>query len=112
MILTNVRLTIEEHQAAKRLAVELGVPLSELLRRGLQLVLKESGSEQLRERAEVYATSAMTREERLRVLEETEGALRWYDTWQTELQQQRAEAWRDVWGDDDPASERHGEKPQ
>lgn len=43
-ILTNVRLTPAEHRAAKQRAAEWGVPLAEVLRRGLRAVLAEGGA--------------------------------------------------------------------
>lgn len=102
MILTNVRLAPAEHQAAKRRAVDLGIPLSELLRRGLQLALADSGpaAGQVQECHVTYAPERMSREERLRVLAETAGAVKSYDDWEQELRDLRAASWRDVWGDD------------
>lgn len=99
MILTNVRLSPAEHRAAKRAALDLGIPLAELLRRGLRLVLAEHGAGVLglQEERAMYQATEPPRADRLRILAETAGALCRYREWPQELSELRADAWRDVW---------------
>jgi len=114
MVLTNVRLSLAEHRAAKRRAVELGVPLAELLRQGLLLVLRDegAGAPMAREEAPPYGSGlpaepvlhertaasdlSAGRKARLAVLARTAGALRGYDTWTRELGEMRVEPPRDT----------------
>ncbi len=92
MILTNVRLTPEEHRAAKQRALELGVPLSELLRHGLLRALADVPGAlpaQAREAPVTYQARGRTPDtrpapppavanlaERLAILDRTAGALK------------------------------------
>jgi len=108
MVLTNVRLTVGEHRAAKRRALELGLPLAELLRRGLLLVLEGGGqaAPEAREEAPAYVRrnsgavvavrdgdAGQTHADataRLEALKRTAGALRSRTHWLRDLEDMRA----------------------
>lgn len=108
MILTNVRLTADEHRAAKQRALEEGVSLAELLRRALLEVLSPNRA---REGDASYATHGVgtavgrrpypgppTAEEgttaRLQVLQRTGGMFRGQTGWLEELEAIRAAPFR------------------
>ncbi len=122
-VLTNVRLTVAEHRAAKRRALELGVPLAELLRRGLLQALGGGTGQEAREEPSAFRTQppgerwqrpdacpaavgpgqapmgASDRQDRLERLGRTAGALRGYDMWMDELDGLRGQPPRDLaWG--------------
>jgi hypothetical protein len=94
-----------------RRALDLGIPLSEFLRRGLVLALSEGQSQRMeaREDAKPYPADRVKNESRddpvtaptvdgpREVLARTAGALRHYGTWMAELDALRGQPPRAPW---------------